>query len=131
MDRTHATVIHADEAEPPPGPPTPGMDRRQLLNEGERWIGWIQTEPGIAGGWHHHGDRDSYVFILQGEIAIESGPGGRHRVVASKGDLVVNPGHMVHREVTGPAEPAQALVVRIGPGPLNVNVDGPDPDQPA
>src|ERR687892_45889 len=120
MEHLRTTVIHRSEAGPPPGPPTLGMDRRQLLDEGERWIGWVETEPGIAGGWHHHGDRDSYVFILQGEIAIDSGPAGRHRVVASKGDLVVNPARVVHREVTGPGEPAQALVVRIGPGPLNV-----------
>jgi hypothetical protein len=34
----------------------------------------------------------------------------------------------VHRETTGPGEGATAFLVRLGTGPQNVNVDGPDRD---
>ena len=102
------------------------MDRRQLVDEGDRWIGWVQTDVGLAGGWHHHGERDSYIYMLRGAITIEFGPGGTESVVARAGDLVFNPAGLVHREVTGNDGPAELLVVRIGPGPQNVNVDGPD-----
>ena len=98
------------------------MDRRELLVDGERWMGWVRTDPGLAGGWHHHGDRASYVYVLHGSITIEYAD-GPPSVTASAGDVVYNPPHLVHREITGPGEPAEAFVVRIGPGPLNVNVD--------
>ena len=126
MDRSRPLVVRASDGVPPPGPPTPGMLRHQLLDHEDRWIGWVQTDAGLAGGWHHHGDRDSYVYILRGGVTIESGPGGRDRVEAVAGDLVFNPARVVHREVTAPGEPAELLVVRVGPGPLNVNVEGPD-----
>jgi uncharacterized RmlC-like cupin family protein len=127
MDERRPTVIRSRDVPAPPGPPTPGMDRRQLLDDGDRWIGWVRTEAGVAGGWHHHGERDSYVYVIDGSIDIEFGPGGRERVTAGPGDVVVNPREAIHREVTGPDGPAELFVVRVGPGPLTVNVDGPDP----
>lgn len=102
------------------------MDRRLLLDDGDRWIGWLRTDAGLAGGWHHHGDRDSYIYLLRGTMTIEYGPGGRDQVVARAGDFVFNPREVVHREVTGPDEVAEAFVVRVGTGPQVVNVDGPD-----
>lgn len=127
---TRAIVVRPGDGTPAPGPATAGMDRRQLLDHEDRWIGWVRTDAGIAGGWHHHGDRDSYVYILRGAVTIEYGPGGRDRIMATAGDLIFNPRGLVHREITGPGEPAELLVVRIGPGPLNINVDGPDPHSP-
>ncbi len=126
MDRSRPLVVRVADGVPPPGPPTPGMLRHQLIDHDDRWIGWVQTEAGLAGGWHHHGDRDSYVYVLRGAVTIDSGPGGRDHVTAVAGDLVFNPARVVHREVTAPGEPAELLVLRVGPGPLNVNVDGPD-----
>jgi uncharacterized RmlC-like cupin family protein len=126
MDRSRPLVIRSTAGKPPAGPPTPGMLRHELLDYEDRWIGWVRTDAGLAGGWHHHGDRDSYVYVLRGAVTIESGPEGRDRVSAVAGDLVFNPARVVHREVTAPGEPAELLVVRVGPGPLNVNVDSPD-----
>jgi uncharacterized RmlC-like cupin family protein len=103
------------------------MDRRQLFDGDDRWIGWLRTEPELAGGWHTHGKRDSYVVVVAGTIHIDFGPGGRERVTAGPGDLVVNPAGLVHREVTD-REPVEAVVIRIGPGSLTENVDGPDPE---
>jgi hypothetical protein len=37
------------------------------------------------------------------------------------------PAGVVHRETTGPERPGEAFVLRIGTGPQNVNVDGPEP----
>jgi uncharacterized RmlC-like cupin family protein len=104
------------------------MDRRQLLDHGDRWVGWVGTDAGLAGGWHHHGDRDSYIYVLRGAVTIEYGPAGREHVTAVAGDLIFNPARMVHREITAPDEAAEFFVVRIGTGPQNVNVDGPDAD---
>jgi uncharacterized RmlC-like cupin family protein len=103
------------------------MDRRQLLDQDDRWAGWVRTAPGVAGGWHHHGDRDTYFFMIGGSLAVEFGPAGRQKVNASVGDLGFVPAGVVHREITGPDGPAEAFLLRIGTGPQNVNVDGPDP----
>ena len=127
MDRPRAIVIRASEAPVVSGPPTSGMDRRELLTREDAWAGWVRTDPDIAGGWHHHGDRDSYIFVAHGRIAIDFGPGGRQRIEATAGDFIFNPAGMIHREVTA-EEPVEAFVVRVGGGPLNVNVDGPEPD---
>ncbi len=128
MNRSLPMVIRHGGTESPPGPPTPGMDRRELLDHDDRWVGWVRTDPGVAGGWHHHGDRDSYVYVLNGRVIIEYGPVGQDRMEGAAGDLIFNPRRVVHREITPPDEPAEVLVVRIGPGPLNINVDRPDAD---
>jgi uncharacterized RmlC-like cupin family protein len=104
------------------------MDRRQLLDHEDRWVGWVRTDAGLAGGWHHHGARDSYIYVLRGRVTIEYGPAGREQVTAVAGDFIFNPARMVHREITAPGDPAEFFVVRVGTGPQNVNVDGPDPD---
>ncbi len=127
MDQVRPLVIRADEGPPAPGPPTPGMDRRQILDHPSAWVGWVRTDAGLAGGWHHHGERDSYVYVLSGSVTIEYGPGGRDPVRATAGDLIFNPARMVHRETTTPQEPAEFFVVRVGAGAQNVNVEGPDP----
>jgi uncharacterized RmlC-like cupin family protein len=106
------------------------MDRRQLLDEGDLWIGFVRTDPGMAGGWHYHGDRDTYIFTLSGRLVVEFGPGGSEEIVLARGDFGYVPPRTVHREVTGPDGPVEAFVVRIGSGPQNVNVEGPDPHVP-
>ena len=126
MEQARLMVVRPDEAASPPGPPTPGMDRRQLLDDESCWVGWVRTDPGLAGGWHHHGTRDSYIYVLRGTVTIEYGPGGHEQVTAVAGDFIFNPALMVHREITASDEPAEFFVVRVGTGAQNVNVDGPD-----
>ena len=120
------TVVHPPDAQVAPGTVTPGMDRRQLVDQGDRWIGWVKTTPGIAGGWHYHGDRDTYIFMTSGSLTIGFGPGGGESITMAAGDFGVPP-RTVHRETTAAGEEAEAFVIRIRSGPQNVNVDGPDP----
>jgi uncharacterized RmlC-like cupin family protein len=126
MEEARPIVVRADAAVQPPGPATPGMDRRQVFDREDCWVGWVQTDAGLAGGWHHHGDRDSYIYVLRGAITIEYGDAGGEQLTATAGDFIFNPARVVHREITGPDEPAEMFVVRVGTGPQNVNVDGPD-----
>ena len=128
MEQGQPIVVRSHRGGPPSGPSTPGMDRRELLQQEDSWVGWVRTEAGLAGGWHHHGDHDSHIYVLRGEIRIEFGPAGRQHVTASSGDYIFNPARMVHREVTGPGDPAEVFVVRVGRGSQTVNVEGPDAD---
>jgi uncharacterized RmlC-like cupin family protein len=122
-------LIRRDELPLDPVTPTEGMERHVVLDGDGVWIGRVRTAAGTAGGWHHHGDHDSYIYVVEGSLAIESGPGGHDRVVGRPGDVIVNPRRMIHREVTGTEGPAEVLVVRVGSGPTNVNVDGPEPER--
>jgi uncharacterized RmlC-like cupin family protein len=126
MKQARPIVVPAADGAPAPGPPTPGMDRRQILEDANTWVGWVRAEAGLAGGWHHHGDRDSYIYVLTGGVRIEYDPAGRESVTAVAGDFIFNPARMVHREITTPDAAAEFFVVRVGTGPQNVNVDGPD-----
>ena len=117
-------VVRPDEGTA--GPITAGMERRELFQREGAWAGWIRTDAGVAGGWHHHGDHDSYIYVLRGTLTIDYGPSGGESVRAAAGDFIFNPANVVHRETTSPDGDAEAFLVRIGIGPQLVNVAGPD-----
>ena len=118
-------VVHPDDAVA--APPTAGMERLTVYEEGGTWAGWIRTDAGVAGGWHHHGGHDSFIYILRGALLIDYGPGGGSSIQASAGDFIFNPANVVHRETTSTEGEVEAFVLRVGDGPLVVNVDGPEP----
>ncbi len=126
MTRARPIVVRPDQATP--GPATPGMERRQLWDAGGRIAGWIRTDAGVAGGWHHHGDHDSYIYVLRGTLTIDFGRGGAESVVATAGDFIFNPAGIIHRETTSPDGDVEAFVLRVGDGPQLINVEGPDPE---
>jgi uncharacterized RmlC-like cupin family protein len=126
MSEARPLVVRLNDATA--GPATPGMERRQLLQAGDRWVGWVRTEPGVSSAWHHHAGNDSYIFVTKGSLTIDFGPGGRERAVAGPGDFIFNPAFVVHRETTAPEGEVEAWVVRVGDETQVENVDGPDPD---
>jgi hypothetical protein len=68
------------------GPATPGMVREQAFTSDDRWVGVVRTEPGVRSGWHHHGDTETYFYVLSGAMELEFGPGGRERLGVVAGD---------------------------------------------
>ncbi len=129
MEQTRPFVVRADEGEA--GPLTSGMARRTLVERQDAWVGEVRTDAGVAGGWHHHAGHDSYIYVLEGSLTIDFGPGGRESVAAGRGDFIFNPAGVVHRERTSAEGPGRVFVVRVGSGPHMVNVDAPDPEEPA
>jgi uncharacterized RmlC-like cupin family protein len=107
--------------------PTPGKVREQAIAVDGLWSGLVRTEPGVASGWHHHGEHDTSVYVIEGTVRVEFGPGGTRGCDAGPGDFVHIPRHLVHREVNAGSTPSQEIVTRSGTGPLTVNVDGPAP----
>lgn len=110
------------------GPSTPGMDRQQAFAGEDIWAGFVRTEPQTASGWHHHGDHDTIAFVVSGSLRFEFGAGGSEAVLATVGDFVHVPARLVHRESTPSDEACEVVVVRVGSGDSNVNVDGPAAD---
>ena len=103
---------------------TPGIRRRQAFVTDDRWVGYVHTQPGDWSGWHHHGDTDTYLYIIRGELEFEYGV-EEARLGFGPGDFVHMPRRVIHRERTRPGDTGEAVLVRIGRGPTVVNVPGP------
>jgi mannose-6-phosphate isomerase-like protein (cupin superfamily) len=108
-----------------PGQQTPGIHRRQAFAGEDRWVGYVETEPGEWSGWHHHGETDTYMYVLAGGLEFEFGP-ARERLIVGPGDFALMPAGVVHRERTPPGGSGEIVLVRLGPGPAVVNVDDPN-----
>jgi len=106
--------------------PTPGAQRQRAFESRGLWAGVVDTEPGVASGWHHHGDNESSLYVVAGTMRLEFGPGGESVVDAQEGDFVHVPAGVVHRESNPGAVTTRAVIARAGQGVPTVNVDGPD-----
>jgi uncharacterized RmlC-like cupin family protein len=104
---------------------TAGMTRLQAFASDDAWFGLVSSQPGEWSGWHHHGDTETYFYVLDGQLQFEYGDGGRQRLDMSAGDFVHMPARVVHRERTAPGQPGRVVLVRVGHGPNVVNVEGP------
>jgi uncharacterized RmlC-like cupin family protein len=123
-DTARPIVRSPAELDEPPEQQTPAITRRQAFVDDDRWVGYIKTKPGEWSGWHHHGETDTYIYVLSGGLEFEYGP-GHERLSFGSGDFAHMPHGVVHRERTAPGEPGEAVLVRIGRGPAVVNVEEP------
>lgn len=120
------SVVAAPERMVLPNQQTPGMQREQAFAADDRWIGYVRSEPGEWSGWHHHGDHDTYLYVLSGQVQLEFETGSDRVVVeAGPSDFAHIPSHRIHRERTAPGDPGEIVLVRIGQGAAVINIDGP------
>lgn len=118
-------VVRVTPGELQEADPTPGMVREEAIAVGGMWAGLVRTEARAASGWHHHGDHDTTIYVVEGDVRIEFGPDGERVMEAGPGDFIHVPKHVVHRE-SNPADVASRIVVvRAGRGPTTINVQGP------
>jgi uncharacterized RmlC-like cupin family protein len=90
------------------------------------WSGLVTTESGAGSGWHHHGDHDTAIYVVDGSLWLEHGPGGTHVIEAKAGDFVHVPPGVIHRELNKAEHPSHLIVTRSGEGVPTINVDGPE-----
>jgi mannose-6-phosphate isomerase-like protein (cupin superfamily) len=121
--RRPRVIAPADRSEPP-GQQTSAMRREEAFTGDDRWVGFVRSEPGEWSGWHHHGDTDTYFYVMAGQIEIEYGTNG-DLVAFGPQDFGHVPDHLVHRERTAPGPAGELVLVRMGPGPAVINVDDP------
>jgi uncharacterized RmlC-like cupin family protein len=117
-------VRPADRVE---GERTPGMTREQAIAVDGLWAGLVRTEANMITGWHHHADYDTSIYVVDGALLMESGPGGANVVEVGPGDFLYVPRGAIHREGNPSGEESHVVVVRAGHGPAVVNVEGPAP----
>lgn len=128
MPKTEQPIrsIRPEERKTLPGPEGSPFVRQEMFGDGHVWVGIVTTEPGGASPWHHHGEHETYVYILDGEATVEFGTGGSRRLHATAdGSLHIVPAGVPHREINTGAAPNRMLVVRVGEGPPVVPLDGP------
>jgi uncharacterized RmlC-like cupin family protein len=100
-----------------PSPPNAPFVRKQAFDDGHVWVGIVTTEPGAASPWHHHGDYDTYVYVLEGEGTVEFGEGGKESMtISADGSLAKVPKGLVHRKMNNAKVPNKFLIVRVGEG---------------
>ena len=104
---------------------TAGVLREQAFSTDDVWIGIVTTEPGAMSAWHHHGDHDTYAYVVSGLKRIEYGPGGTASLVARPDDFIHLPKGLMHREGNPSEEVSYSIAFRLGSGPETINVEGP------
>ncbi len=105
---------------------TPGMMREEAVATEGMWGGFVTTDAGVVGGWHHHGEFESAIYLLKGRMRMEFGTGGADTVDAVAGDFVFVAKGAIHRESNPGDERSEFIVVRAGSGEDVINVDGPE-----
>ena len=126
MTNQPVSLVRANERTSDDRAATPGMHRQLAYDRDGAWVGVVHTESGATSGWHHHGDWDTYVYIASGAQRVEFGGGGQENLLAGPGDVIHVGKGVVHRESNPAPAETETFVVRVGSGPLVVNVDGPD-----
>jgi uncharacterized RmlC-like cupin family protein len=104
---------------------TRGVVREQAFSTDDAWVGIVTTEPGEMSAWHHHGDHETYAYVVSGLKRIEYGRGGTQVLVARPDDFLHLPKGLIHREGNPSEEVSRSIAFRLGSGPATINVPGP------
>lgn len=123
MDRP--TLVTRDELRLP-ATATPGVARFEAFADEHVWFGRVENAPHQASSWHVHPGHDTYAYCIRGRFFVDFGPGGRERIEITPGDFGLIPKGVVHREGNAGGDPNEGIAVRVGHGPVTVNLDGPE-----
>ncbi len=115
-------VVHPEQER---GKTKEGFDSRPIFESDSDHVGEVRISGGTTGGWHHHGKRTMYGYIMSGKANIEFGQNGQERAILSRGDFFLIPPELVHRDVNPNREEALVLIFSIGKGPTSYEVSGP------
>ena len=102
-----------------------GFNSRPVFETDTDHVGEVRISGGTTGGWHHHGKRTMYGYVVSGKVSIEFGQNGQERASLSPGDFFLIPPGLVHRDVNPNREEALILIFNIGEGPTSHEVPGP------
>jgi uncharacterized RmlC-like cupin family protein len=107
------------------GASTPGVVREVAFETSGATLMRARAEPRASSGWHHHGERDVFGYVVRGAARFEFGPGGADATHVDEGGMFHVPAGLIHRDVNPLDQPQEIVLTIVGGGPLVVNVDGP------
>jgi len=108
------------------GHSTEGITRKRAFESESTIVSQSQVGPGAVSGWHHHGTRHLYGFVISGLLQLEYSLEGKEIAGVNLGDFFHIPPGLVHRDLN-PNKDREVVVVNIlvGSGPAVINVDSP------
>ncbi len=108
------------------GDSTQGIIRKKAFESENAIVSQSQVAPGVVSGWHHHGTRQLYGFIVSGRLQLEYVLKTKEMADLNAGDFFHIPAWLIHRDLN-PNRDRELVVVNIlvGRGPAVVNVDSP------
>ena len=120
----HIEIVRANDLKE--GHSTPGITRKAAFQGENAIVSQTHLAPSAVSGWHHHGTRRLYGYMVSGRLRLEYGSGGTEAVEVAPGDFFHIPPYLVHRDLN-PDKGRDLVVVNIlvGEGPAVVNVEGP------
>ena len=109
-----------------PGTYTPGIMREVAFDTPSALFSRTRIPGGNISGWHHHGDRVLFGYLLEGRLTLEFGTHGSKSATIEQGDFFRIPIGLIHRDIN--PEKAETVVVSLlaGGGPVVVSVSDPD-----
>ena len=114
---------------------TPGMEREaavaaSTVGAQALWTGYVTLAPGFQSAAHHHGPRESSIYIISGHARFRFGERLERAVEAGPGDFIFVPPEAIHQETNmDNDEPVEMIVSRDGQENVVVNVDVPEEPQ--
>jgi uncharacterized RmlC-like cupin family protein len=108
------------------GDSTPGIVREVAFSTERALHVRGRVDGGVTSGWHHHGNREVFGYVVRGHLRFEFGPGGTESTEVGEGGFFHIPVGLVHRDVNPLDEPQEFVIAFVGDGPLVVNLDGPE-----
>ena len=114
-------------------PQTRGMKREagvapETTGNQSLWMGLVTTPAGMLSAWHHHGDCETGIYLLQGRARFRWGKGGAESAEVGPGDFLAVAPNAVHMEEALGKEDAVFVVARACREITVVNVEGPEPE---
>jgi len=105
---------------------THGITRMRAFESDIVLVSQSRVGPGVVSGWHHHGKRHLYGFLVSGQLQLEYLLNGTQMVTVQAGDFFHIPVGLVHRDLN-PDQDRELVVVNVlaGKGPAVVNVEAP------
>src|SRR2546430_15735994 len=97
------------------------MVREEALSTDGMWAGFVRTAPHDTSGWHHHGEYETSIYVVAGQVRMESGLGGGDVILAGPGDFFYLPPGARPREGHPGAHEAHLVgqQARVGPAPTH------------
>lgn len=124
-------IVHRGDLSPQTSQ-TPGMARlaaiaADTVGSKQLWAGVATMAPGARSGAHHHGDCESVIYVLSGQIQFRFGERLEESAEAGAGDFIYVPPQVVHQEINASeTEPIDSIVIRSSQENVVINVDLPE-----